>query len=140
MFHDLIIHVDASNHSIIFLVQFLADTTINQAASEEWDLIALPGGMPGAEHLRDCPPLIDLLHRQKSKAKLYGAICASPAVVLSTHGLVGAAATCYPADGLRKKMTNPVDDEVVVQGNVVYYFFANRYFVLKYSAVRFYET
>ena len=75
--------------------------------------------MPGAEHLRDNAALISILKKQKEDGKLYGAICASPAVVLATHGLVGEGATCFPADGLRSKMSSPVDDNVVVQGNVV---------------------
>jgi len=75
--------------------------------------------MPGAEHLRDCETLISLLKRQKESGKLYGAICASPAVVLSTHGLVGDGATCFPAEGVRSKMSSPVDQDVVVQGNCV---------------------
>eukprot|EP00966_Prymnesium_polylepis_P272905 6304791-Prymnesium_polylepis.1 len=42
--------------------------------------IALPGGMPGAEHLRDSAPLLTLLSRQASEGRLLGAVCASPAV------------------------------------------------------------
>ncbi len=75
--------------------------------------------MPGAEYLRDCAPLISILEKQKAAGKLYGAICASPAVVLSAKGLVGEGATCFPAPGLRDKMSSPVDEDVVVQGNVV---------------------
>ena len=99
-------------------VKMLADIPIEEAAGQEWDLVALPGGMPGAEHLRDNETLISILKKQKEEGKLYGAICASPAVVLATHGLVGEGATCFPADGLRKKMSSPVDEDVVVQGNV----------------------
>lgn len=75
--------------------------------------------MPGAEHLRDNGTLISMLKRQKDAGKLYGAICASPAVVLASHNLVGAGATCFPAEGLRSKMDVPVDERVVVQGNCV---------------------
>jgi protein deglycase len=46
-------------------IKILADCTIAEAALKEWDLIALPGGMPGAEHLRDSKVLIDLLKKQK---------------------------------------------------------------------------
>jgi 4-methyl-5(b-hydroxyethyl)-thiazole monophosphate biosynthesis len=100
-------------------LKVMADVSIDEAVGQEWDLVALPGGMPGAEHLRDCAPLISLLEQQKQKGKLYGAMCASPAVVLATKGLVGDGATCYPAPGLREKMSSPVDEDVVVQGNVV---------------------
>ena len=100
-------------------LKIMADVTMDEAAKEEWDLIALPGGMPGATHLRDCKVLIDLLKQQQAKGKFYGAICASPSVVLAHHHLVGEAATCYPSDSLRSQMKHPVDADVVVQGNVV---------------------
>ncbi|KAL9190845.1 hypothetical protein ACHAXT_000551 [Thalassiosira profunda] len=100
-------------------VKMMADIPIDDATGQEWDLVALPGGMPGAEHLRDSAPLISILEKQKESGKLYGAICAAPAVVLASKGLVGEGATCYPAPGLLGKMSSPVGDDVVVQGNVV---------------------
>ena len=74
-------------------IKIVADCSIDDAVTKEWDLVVLPGGMPGAEHLRDCEPLIKLLKEQKRSSKLYGAICASPAVALASHGLL--------VDGLR---------------------------------------
>lgn len=54
--------------------------------------------MPGAEHLRDCTALIDLLRAQKEANRLYSAICAAPVVVLHHHGLIQEEDfTCYPA-------------------------------------------
>lgn len=100
-------------------IKVVADIPIEEAVGMDWDLVVLPGGMPGAEHLRDSAPLISILEKQKAAGKLYGAICASPAVVLASKGLVGNGATCFPAPGLRAKMASPVDDDVVVQGNVV---------------------
>jgi len=100
-------------------LKIMADISIEDAAKEEWDLIALPGGMPGATYLRDCKILIDLLKQQQNKGKFYGAICASPSVVLAHHHLVEEGATCYPADNLRNQMKHPRDTDVVVQGNVI---------------------
>lgn len=97
----------------------VADIPIDEAIGQDWDLVALPGGMPGAEHLRDSAPLISILEKQKESGKMYGAICAAPAVVLAAKGLVGEGATCFPAPGLLEKMSSPVSDDVVVQGNVV---------------------
>lgn len=97
----------------------MAHISIEEAMGQDWDLVALPGGMPGAEYLRDSAPLISILEKQKAAGKLYAAICAAPAVVLASKGLVDEGATCYPAPGLRAKMTGPVDDDVVVQGNVI---------------------
>ena len=75
--------------------------------------------MPGAEHLRDSAPLISILEKQKAAGKTYAAICASPAIVFATKGLIGDGATCYPAPGLLELMSSPVADDVVVQGNVI---------------------
>ena len=74
-----------------------ADCLIAACAGQTWDAIALPGGMPGAEHLRDCAALTELLHAQDAAGRTLAAICASPAVVLQHHGLLGTRrATCYP--------------------------------------------
>jgi 4-methyl-5(b-hydroxyethyl)-thiazole monophosphate biosynthesis len=64
----------------------------------EYDLIALPGGLVGAEHMRDCPRLVAALAAQRAARRWTAALCAAPAVVLATHGLLGdsTAATCHP--------------------------------------------
>ncbi|HML73084.1 MAG TPA: DJ-1/PfpI family protein [Anaerohalosphaeraceae bacterium] len=78
--------------------KLVADAMIQDCAGMTFDAIILPGGMPGAEHLRDSAPLIELLKQQVLAGRLYGAICASPAVVLARHGfLKGRKATCYPS-------------------------------------------
>lgn len=101
-------------------VKIVADALIADCASQTYDGIALPGGMPGAEHLRDSAPLIAKLKEQKSAARLYAAICASPAVVLQYHGLLeGVKATCYPSFLDRLDAGNVIDDRVVVDGSCV---------------------
>jgi 4-methyl-5(b-hydroxyethyl)-thiazole monophosphate biosynthesis len=99
--------------------QIMADATIEEAAkdADKWDLIVLPGGMPGAEHLRDSAPLVELLKKQQAASKLYGAVCASPAVALVPHGLAKDGCTCYPAEGFRSMIGSPSDDDVVIQDN-----------------------
>lgn len=100
-------------------LKICADITIDDASKEEWECIALPGGMPGAKHLRDCPTLINMLKKQNDQKKLLGAICASPAVVLQSHGLIGEGATCYPAKAFRDSMQAPSDLKVCVTDNIV---------------------
>ncbi|MBP7053014.1 MAG: DJ-1/PfpI family protein [Phycisphaerae bacterium] len=101
-------------------MKLVADALIADCASQTYDCIALPGGMPGAEHLRDCAELIAMLKKQKAAGRLYGAICASPAVALLPHGLLeGVKATCYPS--MQSKL-NPVqlsNERVAVDGNCV---------------------
>ncbi len=79
-------------------IQLKADCLIGDCTGHAYDLIALPGGLPGAEHLRDCKPLIKMLREQSSAGRLTAAICASPAVVLAHHGLLeDCKAVCYPS-------------------------------------------
>ena len=69
-------------------VKITADCLISEHKDSEFDLIACPGGVPGAENLRDSQILKNLLVKQAGSNKLYAAICASPALILNTHGLL----------------------------------------------------
>ncbi|OQS04572.1 Rab2 family GTPase [Thraustotheca clavata] len=97
-----------------------ADALITDCTKSSYDLIVLPGGLPGANHLRDCPELIEMLRHQKESGKYYGAICASPAVVLHTHNLLlGSTATAYPAFSDKMPSVNYSDKNVVVHENCI---------------------
>lgn len=101
-------------------VKIVADTLITGCLNKEYDLIALPGGMPGAENLRDSQPLIQLLKVQKQNKRWYGAICAAPVVALHTHNLLeGVKATSYPSFSDQIPIQDEVDSRVVVDGNCV---------------------
>ncbi len=101
-------------------VKIVADRLIADCAGENYDLIVLPGGIPGAEHLRDSAPLVSMLKTQRREGKLYGAICASPAVVLHTHGLLNPSrATCHPGFAEVMGESAVMDSRVVVDGNCV---------------------
>jgi protein deglycase len=78
-------------------VRLVADCLISQCLDISYDLVVLPGGMPGAEYLRDSTELKQILQRQSDSGGLVGAICAAPAVVLEAHGLLAnRKATCHP--------------------------------------------
>ena len=100
-------------------VVIIADTLIQDCVENEYDLIVLPGGIPGAPNLRDASDLIGMLKRQREKGKLFGAICASPAIVLDHHGLLeGHRATCHPGFVTGEmNESHHVDERVVLDGN-----------------------
>jgi 4-methyl-5(b-hydroxyethyl)-thiazole monophosphate biosynthesis len=101
-------------------VKLVADALIADCANTTYDCIVLPGGMPGAEHLRDSRPLVAKLKEQKASGRLYAAICASPAVVLQDHGLLeGIKATCYPSFRDKLDPACASNDRVVVDANCV---------------------
>lgn len=79
-------------------LKLVADTSINSCANVIFDLIALPGGMPGSARLRDCEVLRKITSKQAEEKRLYGAICAAPAVALLPWGLLRKKrTTCHPA-------------------------------------------
>jgi 4-methyl-5(b-hydroxyethyl)-thiazole monophosphate biosynthesis len=101
-------------------VRIVADARIADCTNRTYDGIALPGGMPGAEHLRDSAALIEMLRRQKQAGRLYAAICAAPAVVLQHHGLLEKTrATCFPALRNQLDAAYASAERVVVDGNCV---------------------
>ncbi|MBN2430026.1 MAG: DJ-1/PfpI family protein [Acidobacteria bacterium] len=101
-------------------VKLVADCLIRDCLRMRYDLVALPGGMPGAEHLRDDPPLREILARQAREERWLAAICAAPAVVLAPHGLLGERrATCHPAFVDQLPNRSAADERVVVDGHLV---------------------
>lgn len=78
-------------------VCFNADAHIDDCLDLTYDLIVLPGGIPGAQNLKASDTLAELLKKQAGQQRYYGAICASPAVVLHPLGLVTPGnVTCHP--------------------------------------------
>ena len=76
----------------------VADCLIADVDGLPYDLIALPGGMPGSERLRDCEPLLELMKQHAALRKPLGALCAAPVVVLQHAGLLDdRTATAHPA-------------------------------------------
>jgi 4-methyl-5(b-hydroxyethyl)-thiazole monophosphate biosynthesis len=101
-------------------VKLVADTLIFDCIGEKYDMIVLPGGSQGAEHLRDSGELVEMLKQQKRDNRLYGAICASPAIVLQHHGLLaGRQATSHPNVSDRLENREKLESRVVVDGNCV---------------------
>lgn len=98
--------------------RIVADTHIEQCSRDTFDLIALPGGLPGANHLRDCALLIQMLQQQKAAGRWITALCASPAVVFASHGLeTGYATTAHP--GFTAQLHNFRNERTVVDRNCI---------------------
>jgi len=79
-------------------ITVLANTSIDDVVADEFDMMVLPGGIPGAEHLRDDERVQKLLKEFDAKGKRVGAICAAP-IALEKAGLISddAEYTCYPS-------------------------------------------
>ncbi|KAF3776630.1 DJ-1-like protein B [Nymphaea thermarum] len=69
-------------------VKLVADMFLKEAAELPYDLIVLPGGLPGAQTFASSENLSNLIKEQAKSNIPYGAICASPALVFEPHGLL----------------------------------------------------
>lgn len=99
-------------------VKLVADALLKDCADQTYDLIFVPGGMPGTEHLRDSSLLTKMLKDQAQAKRLIAGICAAPALVLQHHGLLeNKKATCHPHHF--SDMKNLSTDLVVVDGNII---------------------
>ncbi|RLB89533.1 MAG: DJ-1 family protein [Deltaproteobacteria bacterium] len=116
----IVASVDEKNIKASKEIEFKADILIKDCMDEVFDLIVLPGGIPGARNLRDSKDLEILLKKQAEQQKYYGAICAAPAVVLHHYGLVTPGrVTCHPGFAGQIDNGNIVEANVVVDGNCI---------------------
>lgn len=74
-----------------------ADVALADCSSTAYDMICIPGGMPGAQRISDSPEFMRILTAQRAAGGWIAAICAAPAVVLAAHGIIGPGtkATCH---------------------------------------------
>lgn len=109
-------------------IMIYADKLIEEVEKEEYDMIVLPGGQPGADHLRDSEEVINWVQDfSKREDKFIAAICAAPQVLQKAGILEGVKVTSYPSDKYRKLFDkeNYVDDNreleemVLVDGNII---------------------
>ena len=84
-------------------VKIVADSMLADNDYSGADMLFLPGGMPGAQHLNDCEPLSQIIMQHYRAGKPLAAICAAPMVYGNLGILQGKDATCYP--GFEKFLT-----------------------------------
>jgi 4-methyl-5(b-hydroxyethyl)-thiazole monophosphate biosynthesis len=100
--------------------KIIADDLISRCRDITYDAVILPGGMPGAEHLRDCDDLVAMIDEHIKKGKLIAAICACPAVVLAHHHFIDdVQATCYPSMADKLNKPDRTDSPVVYDKNFI---------------------
>jgi len=102
-------------------VQLVADTSLDEVLNDEFDLLLLPGGMPGSSHLNDDGRIHTKIKQQLASNKAIGAICAAPMVLAHAGVLAGKTATCYPSVLTSDDWPtiNLVNQPVVIDGNIL---------------------
>lgn len=96
------------------------DMALDDVIDAAFDMIVLPGGMPGAEHLKNDQRILDLLRRLASTGKFVAAICAAPMALHAAGVLQNKTATSYP--GVLDQLPGShvySTQAVVIDGNIV---------------------
>lgn len=97
----------------------LADMTIEAAEAEDWDMVVLPGGLPGATNLEQHPAVRRILEKMEAADRPIAAICAAPNVLRNLQILQpGEKFTVFP--GNEGKASGGIHDpgRVVRSGNI----------------------
>lgn len=77
-------------------IEVIADTLLCELESKDFDMIVLPGGLPGATNLAKDTKVLALLQDFDKDKKHIAAICAAP-LALKSAGVLKNHYTCYPS-------------------------------------------
>jgi 4-methyl-5(b-hydroxyethyl)-thiazole monophosphate biosynthesis len=114
-----IIGVDTDHPRGSHGIRVEADQPLAAAAQRCFDLVVLPGGLPGATNLRDHPGVQQLVRAQHDREGLVAAICAAPIALASAGVLHGRKATSFPGFLAQLGDVEYLEDRVVQDGHVV---------------------
>lgn len=102
-------------------VRIVTETTLRAVRNDDFDMLILPGGMPGSSNLNDEQRVHGVAKRLFAYKKAIAAICAAPLVLAHAGILDGKTITAYPG------VLSPDDwpeitfsnDPVVVDDNII---------------------
>ena len=77
-------------------VVLMPDSTLDAVLHEDFDMIVLPGGQPGTNHLKSDARVLKLVQSMAQQDKYVAAICAAPSVLATAGLLDGKQATSFP--------------------------------------------
>ena len=99
-------------------IEVKTDKLFDEVDFGNYDLIALPGGMPGAKNLNEHEGLKEQI-KIFAEDKMIAAICAAPMILGGMGLLKGKRATCYP--GFEPELIEAIvtHEPVTVDGNIV---------------------
>lgn len=102
-------------------VRLIPDTTLDAVLDQDFAMIVLPGGLPGAEHLEQDARIQQLLKRFADEGRYIAAICAAPKILATAGLLDGKAATSYPGclDARQSPAVQISNQSVVIDEKVI---------------------
>jgi len=101
-------------------VVVLPDAPLDAVLDQHFDMIVLPGGMPGAAHLHGDPRIKTLLQTMEREGRQIAAICAAPWILADAGLLHGRKATSHPnfSEKTEAGGADYQEADVVVEGHL----------------------
>lgn len=100
-------------------VRIVPDCAWNTIASDDFDIIVLPGGANGTEALRKDRRVVEAVQSFHRSGKLIGAICAAPLVLHEAGILSNRKITSHPSAAIKLTGTKWMNTAVMTDGNIV---------------------
>ncbi len=102
-------------------VVLVPDMDLDSALQQEFDMVVLPGGLPGTDYLDNDPRIHELLKKMANSGRFTAAICAAPKVLANAGILSGRTATSYPGvlDEMGLADVSYSADTVVKDGRII---------------------
>lgn len=101
-------------------IEIMPDKAMAEIDEADYDMIVLPGGMPGAKNLNASADVERILKKFSEDDKFIAAICAAPFVLAEKGVLKGCMATSYPT--FKEAVSKDSDYQtaaVVVDENII---------------------
>jgi len=101
-------------------IEVKADKHIDDLAKlDAYAAVVIPGGMPGAAHLRDDQRVVKIVREMNAAGKFVAAICAGPIVLEKARIIAGKKMTSFPT--FEKDFSNSIyqTEAAVRDGNII---------------------
>ena len=100
-------------------IKIECDIEIDKADADSVEMIVLPGGLPGADNLRNDKRVMKLVNDADNKKIFIAAICAAPRILGELGILDGKEAVCYPGFEKYLRGAKLSDKRVVRDGSII---------------------
>lgn len=96
-----------------------ADAVFEETDLAEYDMLVLPGGLPGTTNLREHRGVCSAVKGFLAEGRYVAAICAAPLVLHELGLLRGKKATCYPTVGPNLQEAVLTGGKTAVDGQII---------------------
>ena len=98
-------------------IKVIADIELSDM--KDFDMLILPGGMPGTDNLQKNPKVMEKIKYAFENNKYIGAICAAPKILGEAGYLNGKNAICFPGFEECLKGANILNQPVIKDGFII---------------------